>query len=76
MAAPATLPSGATPGWRVTNVAASRLMLGSESNAVPEIVLPTVAFMVCNSTLVAVTSMVSLTEPTSKTTFRVEETLT
>ena len=46
-------------------------MLGSELRAVPETVLPTVAFRVWSSALEAVTSTVSATEPTSSVTLRV-----
>src|SRR5882762_4875598 len=40
-------------------------MVGSEFKATPVIVLPTVAFIVCSSVLVAVTSTVSMLDPIS-----------
>src|ERR1700722_4591992 len=72
--APATLPSGETPGCRVTKVAASRPMDGRFSKSSPQTVLPTVAFKVCSAApFVTVTSTVSATEPISRVMLSVSE---
>ena len=71
MATPATLPSGETPGCKVKKVAASRLMLGSESKALPRSCYPLSRSDVWSSAFVAVTSTLSATEPTSSETLRV-----
>src|ERR1700676_1789568 len=72
--APATLPSGETPGCRVTKVEESRPIDGRDASRSPLTVLPTVAFRVCSSApVVTVTSTVSATEPSSRDTFKVKE---
>ena len=64
--APATLPSGDTPGWKIANVEASRPMFGRLISEVPVSVVPTVALVVCNSApTTEVTSTVVVVDPTS-----------
>src|SRR5258708_7558600 len=63
--APATLPSGATPGCKVTNVLTSRPSPGRLSSGTPVTVLPTVAVAVSIAALAAKTSTISVVEPIS-----------